>query len=321
MSECLDMKIIPLIYKYLFFLPLLCTGCHTLKVSMSQPQPLPLVESPDSPVKVALVLGGGGAKGLAHLGVLYELEQAGIYPDLIVGCSVGAIIGALYADQPQIERLESLLLGLKRSDLMDFSFFNSKFGLVKGESLQNFLQNQLQAKTFKELKIPLVVVATDLNTGELIEMGGAEVIPAVVASSAVPGVFKPVHYLGRYLVDGGVANPVPVDVAKKFHPQVIIAVDVGQDLSTSEPLHLLGIAKRSMEICYRKLSKHVARSADVVIEMNFQDVGIFTDKHNQKIYDHGRQKAREMLPIIARVMGERLSSSVELASPTWRMIE
>ena len=288
---------------------------------MSQPEPIPLIESPAPPVKVALVLGGGGTKGLAHLGVLYELEQIGIHPDLIVGCSSGAIIGALYADHPHVKRLAPLLVGLKKSDLIDFSFLASKFGLVKGISLRNFLQNQLKSRTFQELKIPLVVVATDLNTGELIELGGGQIIPALVASSAVPGVFKPVNYLGRYLVDGGVANPIPVDVAKKFHPKVIIAVDVGEGLSSEDPFHFFGIAKRGADISYRKLSEYVTRSADVVIEMKFQDVGMFNDVQNQMIYDHGRQKAREMIPKIRQVITERLSSSDELACPTWMMIE
>ena len=311
------------IYKYLLLLSFICTGCHTLKISMSQPEPIPFIESPAPPVKVALVLGGGGTKGLAHLGVLYELEQMGIHPDLIVGCSSGAIIGALYADHPHVKRLAPLLVGLKKSDLIDFSFLASKFGLVKGISLRNFLQDQLKSRTFQELKIPLVVVATDLNTGELIELGGGKIIPALVASAAVPGVFKPVNYLGRYLVDGGVANPIPVDVAKKFHPKVIIAVDVGEGLSSEDPFHFFGIAKRGVDISYRKLSEYVTRSADVLIEMKFQDVGMFSDVQNQKIYDHGRQKAREMLPKIRRVINERLSSSGpdELACPTWMMIE
>ena len=137
----------------------------------------------------------------------------------------------------------------------------------------------------------------------------------------MPGVFKPVNYLGRYLVDGGVANPIPVDVAKKFRPIVIIAVDVGEGLSSEDPFHFFGIAKRGVDISYRKLSEYVTRSADVLIEMKFQDVGMFSDAHNQQIYDHGRQKAREMIPRIRQIIAERLSPSDELAFPTWMMIE
>ncbi|NGX50670.1 MAG: putative NTE family protein [Chlamydiae bacterium] len=300
---------------------ILTAGCHSLKVSMSKPEPLPWIEPPESPVKVAIVLGGGGTKGLAHLGVLYELEQVGIYPDLIIGCSSGGIIGALYADDPHVKRLHPLLVELKKSDFIDFSFFASKYGLVKGASLRKFLKKELSATTFKELKIPLVVVATDLKTGALVELGGGELIPALEATSAVPGYFRPVKYLGRYLVDGGVANPIPVEVAKKFHPQIIIAVDVGEDLSSEDPLHFFGIARRGVSISHRRLSEYVTRSADVVIRMRFHDLGMFSDAHNQEIYDHGRRKARELMPKIERIIDQRLSSPENEGFPSWMMIE
>ena len=185
------------------FLSAVLGGCHTFKLVYHDPEPILPYDKPKAPIKVALVLGGGGSKGLAHLGVLHELEQVGIYPDLIVGCSSGALIGALYADNPNIQRLENLLLNLKRSDLMDFSFLASRFGIVKGNSLEKFLQTHLESKHFKNLKIPLVVVSADLISGELLELGAGPIIPALLASTAVPGVFKPVPYLGRFLVDGG----------------------------------------------------------------------------------------------------------------------
>jgi len=295
--------------KILLPISLFCGGCHALKVSQSTPEPLPHIASLQHPVKVALVLGGGGSKGLAHLGVLYELEQAGIYPDVIIGCSSGGIIGALYADNPSIPSLESLLIGLKKADLIDFSFFASRYGIVKGASLRNFLETKLKAREFKELKIPLIVVATDLKTGELVELGGGEIIPALTASAAIPGIFRPVKYLGRYLVDGGVANPVPVDVAKKLHAQVIIAVDVGEDLDAEDPHHFFGIVKRGVTISYRKLSEYVTRGADVVIHMKFHNLGLFSDVFNQQIYDHGRKKTKEALPTIEKIIKQRLSLS------------
>ena len=303
------MRLLPI-----FFLVLLI-GCHSLKISESQPQPLPSIEPPPPPVKIALVLGGGGSKGIAHLGVLYELEQAGIYPDIIVGCSSGGIVGALYADHPDICHLAPRLIRLKKSDLIDLSFFASKFGLVKGNFLRDFLRKELKAQTFEELKIPLVVVATDLKSGELVELGGGEIIPALIASSAIPGIFNPVHYLGRYLVDGGLVNPIPVEVAQKFHPHVTIAVDVGENLSSRDPMHLFGIAKRGVSISHRKLSHYVTKKADVVIQMKFQDIGLFEDAYNQKIYDHGCSRAREYLPIIEKIVDERLFSKMRLKSP------
>lgn len=292
--------------KFLLFFLFLCGGCATMKLSQTDPEPIPEFHASDEPVKVALVLGGGGSKGLAHVGVLLELEQAGIHPDLIVGCSSGALIGALYADQPHIKRLETLLLKLKRRDLMDFSLFASRFGVVKGILLEEFLKTNLKARKFKHLQIPFIAVATDLATGELLELGGGKLIPAIRASAAVPGVFNPVPYLGRYLVDGGVADPVPVAIAKKYDPQVIIAVDVGEDLSQKEPYHFVGVARRSLEISHRKLSEFATREADIVIRMNFQDLGMFSDQYNQEIYEHGRMTARAMIPHIEELLSDQV---------------
>lgn len=277
-----------------------------MHLSQVQPEPLPQFKCFQEPIKIALVLGGGGSKGLAHVGVLEELEQAGIYPDLIVGCSSGAVVGALYADQPDVKRLEKLLVRLKRSDLMDISIFSSKFGIVKGLLFKTFLEKHLKAKEFDHLQIPFIAVATDLKTGELIEFGSGEMIPPIMASAAVPGVFNPVLYKGRYLVDGGVVDPIPARVARKYGAHIIIAVDVGEDLSDKEPSHFFDIARRGLEISHRKLSEYVTQDADVVIRMNFQGLGMFSDSYNREIYKHGRKRVREMLPEIECLIHDRL---------------
>ncbi len=284
----------------LFILVLFCAGCTSLKLSQANPEPIPQFQGAEKPVKVALVLGGGGAKGVAHIGVLQELEKAGIRPDLIVGCSSGAIIGALYADHPSSNRLEELLIDLKRSDLVNISF--SRFGMTKGTMLEKFLQNHLEAFQFHELKIPFIAVATDLATGELVELGGGPIIPAVHASSAVPGVFNPVYYLGRYLIDGGVVSPIPVGIAKKYGAKVVIAVDIGEGLTKKDPSNLFAIAERSVHISYKKLTEYAVQEADVLIQMDFEDIGMFSDKHNREIYKRGREKTREMLPQIKTVI-------------------
>lgn len=292
-----------------------------MKFSMNEPEPIPEFRKPQDEVKVALVLGGGGSKGLAHVGVLHELEEAGIHPDLIVGCSSGAIVGALYADQPHVKRIENLLVNLQRSDLLDFSLFSSPFGFIKGLLLRSFLKENLEATTFEQLMIPFIAVATDLSTGELIELGGGDLIPSIHASAAVPGVFDPVKYLGRILVDGGAANPIPVDIAKKYGAKVVIAIDVGQDLSSKEPNHVFDVAKRSLQISYRNLSDYVTRNADIVIRMNFQDLGTFTDRYNREIYERGRIRAKEMLPEIQQVIFEKLPPPLESGVPSWLCVD
>lgn len=255
---------------------------------------------PKKPIHVALVLGGGGARGLAHLGAIRELEAAGIRPDLIIGCSAGAIIGAFYADEPNISKVEKALLQLKKSDILDTTFFSSRFGFVEGKNLETFMKKHLHSQTFEELQIPLVIMATDLLTGNAVELSHGEIAPCVRASCALPGIFKPVLLHERQFVDGGVSNPMPVSIAKKYGAKVIIAVDLGEKLSDSKPYHLFGIAKRGLEIHHQKFVEQSLELADISIKMEFQDIGMFTDHLNEQIYEHGRTKMRAMLPDIQK---------------------
>lgn len=259
--------------------------------------------------KIALVLGGGGSKGIAHVGVIRELESDGIHPDLIVGCSSGALIGALYAANPNINKLENLLIKVKCSEFFDFSFLSPRFGFMKTKQMKLFLKKHVKHNEFERLKIPLVITATDLVTGDTVEMDKGELIKALLASSAVPMIFKPIKHQERLLVDGGVTDPIPVDVAKARGAQVIIAVDVSAQLSQYQASHLFGVAKRSLEICYRELADRVVENADVVIRMDFKDIGMFSHKKNFQVYDRGRKMTRKALPIIRKCIAEKLKKN------------
>lgn len=244
-------------------------------------------------MKVALVLGGGGAKGLAHVGVLEELEAANIRPDFIVGCSAGAIVGALYADTLDVVHLKDLLINQKREHLLDVSISYLPFGFSKGLALKNFLTQYIRAKNFEQLKIPLIVVATNLEFGELILFGTGPLEPAVRASAAFPGMFLPVRIQGHYFVDGGVINNTPVEVARRLGAEFVIAVEIQNLLTETPPNHLLGIVKRSLEISLAHQSHQAAKEADVVITIPFRDVGTFDDHLNEEIYNLGRQRTRQ----------------------------
>lgn len=261
---------------------------------------------PKSPVRVALVLGGGGSRALAQLGVIRELEEAGIRPDLIVGCSAGAIVGAFYADDPALANAESNLLAIKRSDLMRPSLA-FRYGYSGGEPLETFLKRHLRASTFSLLEIPLIVVATDLALGETVELFEGDVTSAVTASCAFPGYFKPRILQGRTLVDGGVTDPIPVDIAKKYGAKVVIAIDVGEKLSSGQPSHLFGVLARGAEIIYNKLIERSLYGADVVIKMEFDNVWMFDDAFNNYLYESGRAKAKEMLPEILETISQKIS--------------
>ncbi len=288
----------------LSLLLLLC-GCHPVYT----PTETSSAEIPSftaqKPVKLALVLGGGGAKGLALLGAIQELEAAGIHPDLIVGCSAGALAGALYADGQPMIGVEKSFLTLKRADVLDISYLRPILGLADGKSLQNLVRKNLKAKTFEELKIPLIVVATDLRTGDIIEISQGDIATGVGASCAYPGVFKPVHLFGRYLIDGGASCPVPVSIAKKHGAEKVIAIDVTGKLPGTSPTHLFGIGKRSIEIAYRKLVEFSLMEADVVIKVDLEDCGTFSDHLNERLYETGRQTVRALLPEIKEKLAEK----------------
>jgi NTE family protein len=279
---------------YLLLSLVLLASCTSLDFTNHQAPfkpPLPIYEN----VKVALVLGGGGSRGLAHVGVIEELVAAGIYPDLIVGCSAGAIVGGLYADRPDIERIKRLLITKKREHLLDLSIEHLPYGVSSGVLLRRFLSEHIQADKFNELSIPFVAVATNLEFGDMVTFGTGTLIPAIRASAAYPGVFLPVKIAGQYFVDGAVSNPVPVEVARKLGAKFIIAVDLSGELTDTLPNHMLGVMRRSMEISYIHQSRIAAENADVLIKIPLKNIGTFHDGSNDHIYEVGREMARQAI--------------------------
>jgi NTE family protein len=260
-------------------------------------------------VRLALVLGGGGAKGLAHVGVLEELEEAGIPIDLIVGCSSGSIVGALYADSVSCEALKETMLGLQSRFLIDLDLWHARYGLCQGRTLRKFLERKLNAGTFGELKLPFYLVATDLCSSELVVIGGGPLIPAIEASCALPFIFIPVELHGRMLVDGGVIDPVPVRVAQLFDPGLIIAVDLRSLLPLEIPKNLFGIAARSAEITLLWQSEGCIKDADIVIRPELMDVGTFENDCNEMIYQAGKKAARAWIPHIQELLNQSVKES------------
>ena len=179
----------------------------------------------DKKIKLALVLGGGGCRGIGHIGVLKAFDELGVDFDFIVGTSVGSIIGSLYAYGKTGAEIEQIVLGLKKRDIMGGGIPFVK--PIKTEKIEKLLNEVFgDVKVFSELKKPLTIVCTDLKTGKEIDFNYGDVAKVVSASCAVPGIFTPVKYDDMHLIDGGVRNNVPVDVAKKMGANVVFAVDV-----------------------------------------------------------------------------------------------
>lgn len=262
-----------------------------------EPDPLPELCMPER-VRVALVLGSGGVRGMAHVGVIEELVAAGIPIDLIVGCSAGSIVGALYADNPCVEDLKSAVWRLRTASLLDFDLCNCRYGLFQGNSLRRVLDENLTAETFDELQIPLVVVASDLCTGELVPIGSGDLVRAVDASCSIPFVYVPSYLGGRVLVDGGVINPVPVKVARDLGAEIIIAVDLCELLPKTLPKDCIDVFVRSAEIAFMWQNEVCTRDADVIIRPKTCDVGTFNEKMKYKIYIAGKNAAVEEMPKI-----------------------
>lgn len=176
--------------------------------------------------KLGLALGSGGSRGVTHLGVLKALEEEGIHPDYIAGCSMGSVVGACYANGMTVERMLSTVRKLKTVHLMDFAVLPTPApGFLKGEKMHNILLKNIGDVTFDELSIPFCCVATDLLSGKTILLNEGKVAPCVRASSTIPIIFKPVEMNGMMLVDGGVLCRVPTEQVREMGADVVIAVD------------------------------------------------------------------------------------------------
>jgi Predicted esterase of the alpha-beta hydrolase superfamily len=277
----------------LLFFATSCGSAHRY-LQTDDPEPLEAFYVPEK-IRVALVLGSGGVRGAAHVGVIEELEAAGIPIDLIVGCSAGSIVGALYADNPDACEVKNAVWKLKSESMLNISIAHCRYGLSKGNALNKVLDDHLTAETFDELKIPLVIVAADLNSGELVPMGSGDLVKAIQSSCSIPFVFVPCRHLGRSMVDGGTINPVPVKVARDLGAEIIIAVDLCELLDNTLPTNLFQIATRSAEIAFMWQNEVCSRHADFIIRPKTCGVGAFNDKKKQEIYMAGKLAAQEQI--------------------------
>ena len=246
--------------------------------------------------RVALALGGGAARGFAHIGVIEVLEDAGIHPDIVTGTSAGSLVAALYASGHTGKELESIALNMDESALTDWSFPGR--GLIRGEALARYVREATGNRPLEQMKIPLGIVATDLDTGKPILFRRGDVGTAVRASSAVPAVFQPVKLGAHEYVDGGLASPVPVRSAREMGADVIIAVDISQlpdGGDTSNALHML---LQTFSIMGRSINELELKEAEVVLRPKLPGVAGTDFTVRKKNIEAGREAALAMLPQI-----------------------
>jgi NTE family protein len=265
----------------------------------------PVAKERKGPPKVALVLGGGAARGFAHVGVIRVLEQEKIPIHMIVGTSVGSLIGALYASDPNSLNLEWLAFTIEKEDIFDYSVVYSKMGPVLGERLEKFIQTKVKAKNLEQMKIPFYAVATDLNTGGTWVFEKGSVAKAVRASCSIPGIFQPLELGGKMYVDGGVTDNLPVDVARARGAEVVIAVSIQKNIQNPQVNSLIDVILQSINIMGRELVAYKSRAYDVLIEPNVGDVGITDFSQKKRLVDAGTQAARQALPKIRKLIEEK----------------
>ena len=214
--------------------------------------------------RIGLALGGGSARGFAHIGVLKSLDQAGVKADVIAGTSAGALVGAFYAAGWTPWQIEEFFLQVRESDVADFSAAGKR-GLLTGDALATLVQAKLKGAQIEALPIPFAAIATDLKTGEMQMLRKGSVADAVRASCSLPGIFVPKAVDGRELVDGGLVSPLPVGAARKMGCDIVIAVDVSAQPQPSDLSGLYEVILQSFDIMGRALSNQEALQADLLI--------------------------------------------------------
>lgn len=258
------------------------------------PPPAPTVVAPKPPIRIALALGGGAARGFAHIGVIKALEAQGIVPDIVVGTSAGSVVGALYASGMRGFDLQKLALGMEEDMLSDWTLPNR--GVLKGEALQDFINQKVRNQPIQKLPKPLGVVATDLQSGEKVLFRMGDTGSAVRASSAVPGVFQPVAISGRDYVDGGLTSPVPAQSARAMGADFVIAVDISNVNRRDRLVGTLDVLLQTFAIMGHTISRHELKDADVVIRPKTSAVSStsFEDRHLAIL--EGEQAAAAIMP-------------------------
>ncbi|PRC92238.1 patatin-like phospholipase family protein [Solimicrobium silvestre] len=239
------------------------------KVATIEPLPLalPFIKPIPKHIKIGLALGGGAARGFAHVGVIKALESQGIEVEVVAGTSAGSLVGALYAAGNDGYALQKIALNMDESTISDWivPLFAKSTGVLKGEGLQNFVNKEVHQVPIEKLKKTFGAVATDLNTGQAILFRRGNTGAAVRASSAVPGVFQPVKVGDHLYVDGGLVAPVPVAFARGMGADFVIAVNISAQPGTEASASSLNVLMQTFSIMGQTINQHELKGADIVI--------------------------------------------------------
>ncbi|HJV03530.1 MAG TPA: patatin-like phospholipase family protein [Burkholderiaceae bacterium] len=280
-----------------FALAACSTTPHVDTTTAAAPQAAP---QPPRKVRIGLALGGGAARGFAHIGVIKALEAQGIYPDIVVGTSAGSVVGAMYAAGNTGFQLQKMAFDMDEAAISDWALplFGKSSGVLKGEALQAYVNKAVNNQPMEKLKIPFGAVASDLKTGQPILFQRGNTGMAVRASSSVPGVFQPVAINGHTYVDGGLVAPVPVRFAREMGADFVIAVNISTQADAQATVSSLEVIMQTFSIMGQRINQFELKDADIVIQPALGKMGSSDFNSRNQAILAGEQAAAALMPQI-----------------------
>jgi NTE family protein len=271
-------------------------GCALTPPPVSPPELPAAVVTPKRPPRIGLVLGGGAARGFAHVGVIQVLEEAGIRPDMVVGTSAGSLVAAFYASGKTGAQLQHIAESMEEATFADWTLPIFSRGILRGEALARYVSLQVNGRLIENMTMPLGIVATDLNNGLGMLFQRGDTATAVRASSAVPALFQPVRISGRDYVDGGLVSPVPVRYARQMGAELIVAVDISSAPEANAAGDSLQILLQTFSIMGKSINNLELRDADVIVRPELNAIGSSDFASRQRSIEAGRTAMARLLP-------------------------
>jgi len=275
-------------------------GCASRPPPPPEPPPAPVVQK--KAPRLGLALGGGAARGFAHVGVIQVLEEAGIKPDLVVGTSAGSLVAAFYASGKTGAQLQQVAESMDEATFTDWTLPIFSRGMLRGEALARYVGVQVGGRPIQDMPLPLGIVATDLQSGQGVLFRRGDTGTAVRASSAVPSVFQPVRIGGRDYVDGGLVAPVPVRFAREMGADLVLAVDISSPPEGNAAEGSLQILLQTFAIMGKTINSFELRDADVVLRPTLTGVGSADFGARKRSIAAGRLAMQQALPKLRRLL-------------------
>ena len=268
---------------------------------------------PREPI-IALALGGGGAKGFAHIGAIKILESHGIKPKIVTGTSAGSFVGSLYASGKSGFQLQEIALKLEESDIRDLTI--SKQGFITGQKLQDYVNKQIGNKPIQQFPIRFAAVATQLDNGQKVAFNKGNAGQAVRASCSIPNVFIPATIGGKRYVDGGLVSPIPVQTARDLGADIVIAIDISARPKAGQSSNLWGLLDQTLNIMGQQTINQELAQADVVIQPQVGNLGVMDLKsRHQSILEGERAAQRQLAAIDRKILQFKQSAQAKLPPP------